>query len=141
MKITKATTLTFQYDSDGRLINTAKADDSSLYTPTSTHNISYIMSVGDANTNGMPDSLEAWPIIWRKALQDRFPYDWQQLAEKAGSGIKELLKSDPDLDEAYHTCRYGLLASKPIGLEQLRIAGERLLQDAIEPLAEIKGIQ
>jgi len=55
-----ATTLTFQYDADGRLINTAKADDSSLYTPTSTHNISYIMSVGDANTNGMPDSLEAW---------------------------------------------------------------------------------
>ena len=56
----EATTLTYQYDSDGRMLNSVKADDSRSYSPTATHNISYVMSVGDANTNGMPDSLEAW---------------------------------------------------------------------------------
>ena len=74
-------------------------------------------------------------------MQNRFPEDWQALAKKTGSGISKLLQSDSDLDEAYHTCRFGLLASQPPTIEQLRIAGERLLQDAIEPSRWITRVE
>ncbi len=80
------------------------------------------------------NALLAWPEPWQKALRDRFPGDWADLAQRAGAGIRALLASEPDLDEALHTCVYGLLASSPPTLEVLRIAGQRLLQDAIEPL-------
>jgi len=93
-----------------------------------------VLAIAYLSTGQDVDSLETWPDIWHKALQDRFPEDWQKLARDSGSGLRRLLLSEPDLDEAYHTCRYGLLALRPPALEQLRIAGERLLLDAVEPL-------
>jgi hypothetical protein len=38
------------------------------------------------------------------------------------------------LEEARHTCEYGLLVSQSPTLKLLEITGKRLLQDAIEPL-------
>lgn len=84
-----------------------------------------------------PDSLEEWPEIWQEALKERFPDEWRRLAGKSGSGIRKLLASDPDFDQAWHTCRHGLLASLHVSVEQLRIAGLRLLQDAVDPLESI----
>lgn len=55
-----AASLAYQYDADGRLIQAKKSDDSSEYTPTPAHNFSTVVTMGDANTNGMPDSLEAY---------------------------------------------------------------------------------
>jgi len=55
-----AASLSYQYDEDGRLLSTEKADDFSTYSPTPVHNLSDVMVMGDANTNGMPDSLEAY---------------------------------------------------------------------------------
>jgi hypothetical protein len=46
--------------------------------------------------------------------------------------LRQLLASPIDLDEANHTCVNGLLASAPPTAEQLRIVGQRLIQDAIE---------
>ena len=80
------------------------------------------------------DAMEAWPGLWKSALQDRFPEEWRELAARTGQGLRVLLASEPDLEQALHTCINGLLASKPPTLEQMRIAGQRLLQDAIEPL-------
>lgn len=74
---------------------------------------------------------------WQNALLYRFPDEWQGLAREAGLGIRQLLESELDLEEAYHTCIYGLLASEPPDMEQLRIAGKRLLQDAIKPLEKL----
>jgi hypothetical protein len=37
-------------------------------------------------------------------------------------------------EQARHTCVNGLLASNPPALDDLRIAGQRLLQDALESL-------
>ncbi len=82
------------------------------------------------------DALLDWPNEWLTPLQDRFPDDWKDLAERAGLGLRALLQSEPDLEQALYTCANGLLASKPPTLKQLRIAGERLLQDAIIPLEE-----
>ena len=93
-----------------------------------------VLAIAYLSTGQDVDSLETWPDIWQKALQDRFPEDWQKLARDSGSGLRRLLLSEPDLNEAYHTCRYGLLALRPPALEQLRISGERLLLAAVEPL-------
>ena len=56
------------------------------------------------------------------------------LARQAGAGLRKLLDSPNDLDEARHTCEFGLLASQPPNADQLRIVGQRLLLDAIESL-------
>jgi hypothetical protein len=42
------------------------------------------------------------------------------------------------MDEAAYTCNNGLLAARPITVEQLRIDLERLVLDAVEPL-EARG--
>jgi len=83
------------------------------------------------------DALLNWTDIWQKALQDRFPEDWHNLAHRTGAGLRELLDSAQDLNEAHHTCAYGLLASRPPTMEQLKMAGLRLLQDAVEPLEKL----
>jgi hypothetical protein len=80
------------------------------------------------------DALLGWQKPWREALQDHFPDDWRELAARAGQGLRALLASEPNLEQAWHTCVNGLLASSPPTLDTLRIAGLRLLQDAVVPL-------
>lgn len=80
------------------------------------------------------DVLLTWPIQWQEALQTRFPDEWRELACRVGSGLRELLASPQDFEQAYYTCANGLLSSKPPTEQQLRIAGQRLLLDAITPL-------
>jgi hypothetical protein len=93
-----------------------------------------VLAIAYLSTKQDADSMEKWPAIWEQALQNCFPDECQSLAKETGSGIRQLLESESDLEEAYHTCRYGLLASAPPDMEQLLIAGKRLLQDAVEPL-------
>jgi hypothetical protein len=83
------------------------------------------------------DSLIRWAAIWRDALEARFPDEWRDLAHRAGDGLKRLLTSRADLDEAFHTCTNGLLANRGVSLEELRITGERLVQDGIDPLSAL----
>lgn len=80
------------------------------------------------------DDYRPWAKAWQKALQACFPEEWRDLAKQAGNGLRELLASDTDLEEAHHTCLNGLLASQTPGVEALRAAGDRLLADAIESL-------
>lgn len=82
------------------------------------------------------DALLSWPQEWLTALHDRFPDDWRSIAARTGQGIKAMLESEPDLEQALYTCSNGLLASNPPTLKQLQIAGERLLQDAVIPLED-----
>lgn len=96
-----------------------------------------VLAISHLSTRENEDALLKWTDIWQKALQSRFPDDWRKLAQKAGTGLRKLLDSFPDLDEAHHTCAYGLLASRPPSVEQLKIAGFRLLQDAVEPLEKL----
>lgn len=50
----------YDYDADGRLLSATAGGDFSMLDPTPVHNLSDVMVMGDANTNGMPDSLEAY---------------------------------------------------------------------------------
>jgi hypothetical protein len=58
--LAEAESLSYQYDADGRLVRSVKTADFSDLSPTPAHNFSSSVSMGDANTNGMPDSLEAY---------------------------------------------------------------------------------
>jgi hypothetical protein len=61
------------------------------------------------------------------------------LALSAGAGLRELLDDDDALDQARHAVDVGLLAGKDVTLENLRATGQRLLDDALQPLAERLG--
>lgn len=82
------------------------------------------------------DVLLAWPDAWREALRDRFGDGWLELAQRVGRGLRDLMDSPQDFEEAYHTCVTGLLAEMPPTLEAFRIAGERLLVDVVRVVEE-----
>ncbi len=82
------------------------------------------------------EGTEAWLGPWRRGLKACFPGEWQHFARQAGSGLAELITSRTALEQAWHTCEYGLLNGQGVGPENLRAVGRRLLGDVIEPLAE-----
>jgi len=96
--------------------------------------LAYLTTVRD-RANGTED-FEAWPHNMAQALAERFPRHAADLAARAGNGIRELLASEADLDQALRTCNLGLLASFDIGVGALRATGQRLIAEVIEPLAE-----
>jgi hypothetical protein len=81
-----------------------------------------------------PDAPRAWTGRWLEALQACHPESWRTLASQAGDGLRALLRSEVDLEEACLTCNYGLLAQQPITPGQLRRLAERVILDAVEPL-------
>lgn len=82
------------------------------------------------------DDYSPWADAWQAALEARFPGDWKAIVSNAGSGLRALLNSDDDLEQALYTCTNGLLASQPPTLDELRTAADRLPGDAIERLEQ-----
>ena len=80
------------------------------------------------------EKVEGWADEWSDVLKEVFPDTWKSLAARAGAGLRAMLASPDDLEEAVHTCNNGLLASRPVSVEQLRIELQRLLLDAVDPL-------
>ena len=78
----------------------------------------------------------AWVEQWLAGLQQCFPGEWKLLAAQAGRGLRDLLDDEAALDEARVTTDIGLLSGRSTTREQLRIAGERLVADVIEPLEQ-----
>lgn len=83
------------------------------------------------------EDFRPWAKAWLEALQVCFQDEWRELAKRAGNGLRELLASEPDLEEAHHTCLNGLLASQPPTLAAFRAAGDRVLGDALETLEDL----
>jgi hypothetical protein len=85
------------------------------------------------------EDLEKWPALWEKALQECFPHRWRELARGTGAGLRALLASPDDLQQAFVTSRNSLLAGNPdvISAERLGVVGQRLLAFAIEPLEKM----
>ena len=95
-----------------------------------------VLAIARLTVGRNEDAFLDWPALWRDAMQARFPDTWRMLVGKTGAGLRQLLDRPNDLDEARHTCEYGLLASAPSTTEQLGLVGLRLLQDAVEPLEQ-----
>lgn len=77
--------------------------------------------------------LMLWPRTWQDALEHHFPAQAGELAARTGSGLRALLSSPDDLQQAAWSCNVGLLAAQPGTAEQLRFTGRRLLADIIDP--------
>lgn len=84
-----------------------------------------------------PGDMEAWPDAWLRALRHCFPNRWRELAASTGAGLRKLLASGEDLQEATRLCANGLLAQRPRGAGELKIVGERLLVFGIGPLESL----
>ena len=85
------------------------------------------------------DALLDWSAFWAVALKKCFPSHWRKLIPQVGTGLRQLLRpeNEADLEEARHTCENGLLVSQAPSLKILQGSGQRLLQDAIEPLERL----
>jgi hypothetical protein len=83
------------------------------------------------------EDVERWPNIWTKPLQQSFPNRWQKLAAHTGDGIRALLASPADLQQATNLCNNGLLHLRPVTAEQLAATGRRLLTFAVEELEQL----
>lgn len=83
------------------------------------------------------DAAERWPNAWLVALQQCFPHRWRDLASTAGDGLRKLLASGEDLQEATVLCGNSLLSRRRMTATQLALVAQRLLTFALEPLREI----
>jgi len=80
------------------------------------------------------NAMSAWSVNWQAALQRRFPGDWKDLVAHAGDGLRALLASPPDLEQATRICNDGLLARRPVTSTNLAATGRRLLGEAVAPM-------
>lgn len=80
------------------------------------------------------EAPEQWSGPWAKALQSCFPHRWQSLAATAGDGMRQLLASGEDLQEATWHCANSLLSRRRRTADELLATGRRLLAFAVEPL-------
>ncbi len=86
------------------------------------------------------DAIDEWPASWESALRKSFPRRWRELAASAGEGLRKLVMSAEDLQEAAVLNANGLLSGRPATAAELRIAGERLLTFAVDILAAIAEV-
>jgi len=85
----------------------------------------------------LDDTIEnEWPQSWSAAVRQCFPHRWRELASTAGDGLRKLLASGEDLQEATFLCANGLLSRRNATAAQLNDLGQRLLTFAIEPLEQ-----
>lgn len=93
-----------------------------------------VIAIARLETQGDEDALLRWPQEWKEALQARYARDWRELARHAGDGLRRLLASPADLEQAHFTCYMGLLADMPPTYEAFEIDGRRLVADALDKL-------
>ncbi len=85
------------------------------------------------------EKLGDWPNIWQAALMNKFPDQFKQLVSQVGAGLRELLGSESDLEQATHTCIHGLLVGAPVTPNQLKSTGLRFEQDVLKVFEQLNG--
>ena len=79
------------------------------------------------------DQIEdQWPRLWAAALAKCFPHRQRELGTTAGDGLRKLLASGEDLQEAAFLCANGLLSRRNVTADQLNAVGRRLISFGIE---------
>lgn len=81
--------------------------------------------------------IETWAPLWHRALNTLFPADAKALALAAPSGIRALVASPADLQQAVDNCNNGLLASRKVTLQELDLTARRLLTSALADLESL----
>lgn len=90
----------------------------------------------DRDRRNGTEELEGWAQRMSQALHARFPSRARLLALTAGAGIREMMASNGDRDEALSICNKGLLASLEVSREAFAATGRRFIQQVIEPLED-----
>jgi hypothetical protein len=87
------------------------------------------------------DALDIWHPRWLAALRKRFPYEWRDLALRAGDGLRQLIDDNHklDLDQATRLCSLSLLRGRDLGPAHLRATARRILVEALRPLEAAAG--
>jgi len=85
------------------------------------------------------EELNSWAQVWIDSLKSRFPQQFDSLAPIVGNGLHALLASENDLEQAVHTCNNGLLVDDPVRTSQLKLTGERFLQDVVEVFERLES--
>lgn len=83
------------------------------------------------------EELEEWAERWAIALQTRFLNQWKEMALYVGDGIRALLASPADLQQAAEIANRGLMSSRPVTAKDLRIIGDQLLSFIIADLEDV----
>lgn len=83
------------------------------------------------------NATRKWSENWLTALKKRFPKDWKALALRAGDGLRALLASPPDLEQATRLSNDGLLARRRVTVANFAATGRRLLIEAAAPLETV----
>lgn len=94
--------------------------------------LAYLTVARDRQTGS--DEFETWPSTMWEALQSKFPAQSAPLAKQAGLGVRALLGSPEDLDQALVIANQGLLASMDVDQDAFAATGRRLLSEVIDPL-------
>ncbi len=81
--------------------------------------------------------LELWAPRWLAALKERFPHHWKELALHAGDGIRALLASPADLQQAAEIANRSLLAGKHVNEQTLRATAQQFLMFVIADLENL----
>jgi hypothetical protein len=93
-----------------------------------------VLSLAYLSTEKDRDALDTWAPMWIQAFKRVLPKEREHLQPAVGQGLRALLKSDADMDEAWFTCQYGLLNSRRVSVDQLKATGERVLAEVVEVL-------
>jgi hypothetical protein len=80
------------------------------------------------------DELSTWADRMWRALQDKFAGQAAELAARTGTGLRALLASPADCDQALRIANLGLLASMDVSAEAFRATGARFVVEVIEEL-------
>jgi hypothetical protein len=86
------------------------------------------------------EAMERWTESWLKALQHSFARRWPELASSSGLGLRRLLESGEDLQEAAYLCSNGLLSRRGASADQLLAVGQRVLKLGVEPLEKFGAV-
>lgn len=83
------------------------------------------------------EDLGLWADEMWKALKENFSGEAKELALRAGSGIRELLASERDLEQAMGVANLGLLAFHQVNKQAYRAIGRRFVAEVLEVLSEL----
>jgi len=83
------------------------------------------------------DALESWPVSWGQVLASTYSNRSKALMEGIGGGLRKLLHSSEDIEQALETYQMGLLVMRRVTISTLQATGKRLLTAVVAPLEKM----